>query len=525
MRRRRPARPALRHQRQRALTRGSTRNCLPVNLASTRSTAGMSASTKFSSTPSCAAAAACPAGRWRRGIAGLCPDSACANSGAARLSRPRRATPARCAGLRRRGHGRRRRPGLRGGRQRHGQRRQAIQPRLRRVGATAAVRRRATGKRGQYGHAHDLAPGRRAGGLRQAILRHCVTSRSGWRGQLDRCAVLIQKRHSGWRHGALTRYFQHRDGRPGPGGGRIDAAQVDPVRPQRQTPRLRQQPAQQGFGPRVLQAQAPAAIRPGAVTSACKPACSRPRRSDASVAGPRAVCSRGALASNVSSSMLAAQARQFGARALGLASAGSISDSQHSAASASRRSRPACGARAAPVRANNSRRARVRDALAPCRERAAARGRNAKLMSGSRVPRPAAARGAGASRRLSTDTPSLAAALIQSGVPLPAPGHGARGRHLHIQRAVRIAQAGHFAGGEGQMLRGRAQQERELRLPGTALQLLADLAQGIGHAGQGGERLLHTAMHVRAQFGGAAFAARPATAGRRSTPWRRWRPI
>ena len=55
------------------------------------------------------------------------------------------------------------------------------------------------------------------------------------------------------------------------------------------------------------------------------------------------------------------------------------------------------------------------------------------------------------------------------------------------------------------MLRGRAQQERELRLPGTALQLLADLAQGIGHAGQGGERLLHTAMHVRAQFGGAAF--------------------
>ena len=48
------------------------------------------------------------------------------------------------------------------------------------------------------------------------------------------------------------------------------------------------------------------------------------------------------------------------------------------------------------------------------------------------------------------------------------------------------------------MLRGRAQQERELRLPGTALQLLADLAQGIGHAGQGGERLLHTAMHARA---------------------------
>ena len=75
------------------------------------------------------------------------------------------------------------------------------------------------------------------------------------------------------------------------------------------------------------------------------------------------------------------------------------------------------------------------------------------------------------------------------------------------------------------MLRGRAQQERELRLPGTALQLLADLAQGIGHAGQGGERLLHTAMHVRAQFGDAAFAAMPATAGRRSTPWRRWRPF
>ena len=111
--------------------------------------------------------------------------------------------PARCARAAPRGLGRRRRPGLRGGRQRHGQRWQAIQPRLRRVGASAAVRRRATGKRSQYGHAHDLAPGRRAGGLRQAILRHCVTSRSGWRGQLDGCAVLIQKRHPGWRHGAL----------------------------------------------------------------------------------------------------------------------------------------------------------------------------------------------------------------------------------------------------------------------------------------------------------------------------------
>ena len=227
--------------------------------------------------------------------------------------------PARCAGLRPRGLGRRRRPGLRGGRQRHGQRWQAIQPRLRRVGASAAVRRRATGKRSQYGHAHDLAPGRRAGGLRQAILRHCVTSRSGWRGQLDGCAVLIQKRHPGWRHGALARHFEHRNGRPGPGGGgRIDAAQVDPVRPQRQTPRLRQQPAQQGFGPRVIQAQAPAAIlagrrHVGLQTGLLQAEAQRRFRRRAA----RGLLTRRAGQQCFQLDAQAAQARQFGARALG----------------------------------------------------------------------------------------------------------------------------------------------------------------------------------------------------------------
>ena len=321
-----------------------------MNLASTRSTAGMSASTKFSSTPSCAAAAGLPAGRWPPGIAGLLPGVG--------LRRQRRgalvaAHGARCLrgaqGLRPRGLGRRRRPGLRGGRQRHGQRWQAIQPRLRRVGASAAVRRRATGKRSQYGHAHDLAPGRRAGGLRQAILRHCVTSRSGWRGQLDGCAVLIQKRHPGWRHGALARHFEHRNGRPGPGGGgRIDAAQVDPVRPQRQTPRLRQQPAQQGFGPRVIQAQAPAAIlagrrHVGLQTGLLQAEAQRRFRRRAA----RGLLTRRAGQQCFQLDAQAAQARQFGARALGPGSAGSISASQHSAASASRAQPASMRARAA----------------------------------------------------------------------------------------------------------------------------------------------------------------------------------
>ena len=54
------------------------------------------------------------------------------------------------------------------------------------------------------------------------------------------------------------------------------------------------------------------------------------------------------------------------------------------------------------------------------------------------------------------------------------------------------------------MLRGRAQQERELRLPGTALQLLADLAQGSVTRARAGNACC-TRPCTCAQFGDAAF--------------------
>ena len=267
---------------------------------------------------------------------------------------------------------------------------------------------------------------------------------------------------------ALARHFEHRNGRPGPGGGgRIDAAQVDPVRPQRQTPRLRQQPAQQGFGPRVIRLRRQR--HPGRAPSrrpANRPA---PGRGAATLPSP----GRARFAHEARwPAMFPARCCRAGAvrRARSaLASAGSISASQHSAASASRRNRPACGARAAPVRANNSRRARASPRCACALPRTAPPpGAGTRSSSGSRVPRPVAARGAGASRRLAARRirrPGRRLDPVRR-APFRRRVTARAGRHLHIQRAVRIAQAGHFAGGEGQMLRGRAQQNANSDCPG-----------------------------------------------------------
>ena len=501
-----------------------------MNLASTRSTAGMSASTKFSSTPSCAAAAGLPGGTLAAGVSLVFARTRPAPTAARRACRgPRRATPARCAGLRRRGHGRRRRPGLRGGRQRHGQRRQAIQPRLRRVGATAAVRRRATGKRGQYGHAHDLAPGRRAGGLRQAILRHCVTSRSGWRGQLDRCAVLIQKRHSGWRHGALTRYFQHRDGRPGPGGGRIDAAQVDPVRPQRQTPRLRQQPAQQGSARASSRLRRQRPSGPGAVTSAAsRPA---PGRGAATLPSPgRARFAREARWPAMFPARCSPRRRVVRARALG---PGQRRLDQRQPAQRGQRQQGAAGQHAALARRQSEpiipgARAPVRDALAPLPRTAPPPGAGTRS---SRAARGCRACGGARRRRQppawgSTDTPSLAAALIQSGVPLPAPGHGARrAPSPHPTRRPHSASR--------PLRRWRRPDAAWPRPTGTRTPIARDRLATAGGPGARdrsrgpgrGTPVAHGHARARAVRRRRVQAARPATAGRRSTPWRRWRPI
>ena len=438
--------------------------------------------------------------------------------------------PARCARAAPARLGRRRRPGLRGGRQRHGQRWQAIQPRLRRVGASAAVRRRATGKRSQYGHAHDLAPGRRAGGLRQAILRHCVTSRSGWRGQLDGCAVLIQKRHPGWRHGALARHFEHRNGRPGPGGGgRIDAAQVDPVRPQRQTPRLRQQPAQQGFGPRVIQAQAPAAIlagrrHVGLQTGLLQAEAQRRFRRRAA----RGLLTRRAGQQCFQLDAQAAQARQFGARALG---PGQRRLDQRQPAQRGQRQQGAAGQHALARRQSEpiipGARAPVRDALAPCRERRRRQGPEREAHE-----RLAGAAPCGARRRRqppacgSTDTPSLAAALIQSGVPLPAPGHGARrAPSPHPTRRPHSASR--------PLRRWRRPDAAWPRPTGTRTPIARDRLATAGGPGARdrsrgpgrGTPVAHGHARARAVRRRRVQAAMPATAGRRSTPWRRWRPI
>ena len=270
-----------------------------------------------------------------------------------------------------------------------------------RVGATAAVRRRATGKRGQYGHAHDLAPGRR-GRLAASDTASLCYSRSGWRGQLDRCAVLIQKRHSGWRHGAL------------PGTSSTVTAGLDPAagasmrRKSIRSGRSDRRPGCVSSQRSKGSARASSRLRrqrpsgPGAVTSACKPACSRPRRSDASVAGPRAVCSRGALASNVSSSMLAAQA-QFGARALG---PGQRRLDQRQPAQRGQRQQGAAGQHALARRQSEpiipGARAPVRDALAPCRERR-------RRQAGTRSSR--AARGCRALRRRAAQAPAAGLGL------------------------------------------------------------------------------------------------------------------
>ena len=137
---------------------------------------------------------------------------------------------------------------------------------------------------------------------------------------------------------------------------------------------------------------------PGAVTSACKPACSRPRRSDASVAGPRAVCSRGALASNVSSSMLKPR-RRVGARARPWPAPARSATASTARPAPARRSRPACALarrQSEPI----TRRARAAMRLRPCRERRRRQGPEREAHERLAGAAPCGARGAGASRRL-----------------------------------------------------------------------------------------------------------------------------
>ena len=170
---------------------------------------------------------------------------------------------------------------------------------------------------------------------------------------------------------------------------------------------------------------------PGAVTSACKPACSRPRRSDASVAGPRARFAHEARWPAMFPARCSPRRRVSSARAR--SAPGQRRLDQRQPAQRGQRQQGAAGQHAALARRQSEliipgARAPVRDALAPCRERRRRQGPEREAHE-----RLAGAAPCGGARRRrqppacgSTDTPSLAAALIQSGVPLPAPGHGAR---------------------------------------------------------------------------------------------------